>query len=246
MNEIDVKINPIVGHIDYDFKEVKEALELQMSAYTSLVVTPENIKEAKADLAVLRKIRAATDDKRKEIKRAFMQPYEDMVSDINDLFEIIDKPIAMIDSKLKEYELERVLAKQEHIQELYDSKIGEYAEYLPLEKVQKTKWKNATCTDKEIIYDLSEAITKVRSELDIIKSLNSEIEDELYKVYKESGIAAAIQKNTDYIALKAKVTENSKEPEKPKGDFTFVIKGTENAAKVREYLDFAEIPYDEV
>lgn len=203
MNELIVKQQN--GVIECNFEEIKADLETMMSAYTSLEITEDGIKDAKADLATLRKIYKAVDDKRKDVKKDFMKPYTDFEDNVKDLLQVINEPIGMIDNKLKEFETKRIAEKQEYLKELYEECIGEFGEYLPFEKVKKPQWDNSSITEKAIRYDLSEAVTKVRSDLDAIKGLHSEIEEECLKAYKASGnnLLAAISKNTDYVNAKA-------------------------------------------
>ena len=86
--------------------------------------------------------------------------------------------------------------------ELYEETIGEYAEYLPFDSVFDPKWLNATAKDKDIEYDISEKKTRVISDINVIKSLKSEIENELLEIYKSKGntLAAAIERNQQIIS----------------------------------------------
>lgn len=247
----ELQVNAVNGQIECNFEEIKQELQTMMSAYTSLEVTEDTIKKAKEDLATLRKIYKAVDGKRKEVKKVFMQPYLDFEEKTKDLLSVIDEPIDMIDGKLKTFEIKRIAEKFEHQKEIYAESIGEYAEYLPFDKVRKKQWDNATYSDKDIKYDISKCIAKVRSDLDNIRALKSDIEDELFKTYRESGnnLSAAVTRFTDYMSVKsladAKALEKvSEKPEK--GKFKIVISGEENYQKVKEYLEFAEIPYEEV
>ena len=270
MNDLEVKVKQNPGSIECNFQELKEALAVQMTAYTSLEITEDGQKEAKSDLATLRKIRKAVDDKRKDVKKGFMQPYTDFENEVKDLLSVIDEPINMIDGKLKEFEVKRVAEKKKHLMELYEANIGEYSEFLPYSAIENPKWTNATCSDKDVLFDISEKVTKIKSDLEAIKALHSEIEDECIRIYKASGnmLSAAIVKNSDYLAAKAaaekKIREEVKEEvreelkEEPKQilvdtetgeiipDFTFRVTGNENIEKVKGFLEFAEIPFIEV
>lgn len=268
MNDLEVKVKQNLGSIECNFQELKEALAVQMTAYTSLEITEEGQKEAKSDLATLRKIRKAVDDKRKEVKKDFMKPYTDFEDSVKDLLSVIDEPINMIDGKLKEFEVKRVQEKKEHVMQLYKEHIGEYEEYLPYTVIENMKWYNATASDKDIVFDISQAVTKVKADLSAIEALHSEIEEDLLKAYKLSGnsLAAAITKNSDYLQAKAKAEEKVREeqkaiptvPEEPKQvlvdvetgevipEFTFRVSGSDYINQVKEYLQFAEIPFIEV
>lgn len=213
MKDLQVKVTQTPGKIICNFKEIKEALALQMTAYTTLEVTEEGQKEAKSDLATLRKIRKAVDDQRKAVKNEFMTPYTEFESEVKDLLAVIDEPINMIDSKLKEFDEKRIAEKQEHLHQLYEEGVGEYAEYLPYHMLASPKWNNATCKDTEIKYEISEAVLKVKTDIETIKMLGSEIEDQLLTAYKNAGnsLQAAIQKNNDYNQAKKLAEEKLKE-----------------------------------
>lgn len=292
MNELKVTVTQNPGSIEINFDEIKAALELQMTAYTDMEIAESDIKTAKADLATLRKIRKALDDKRKEVKRDFMKPYDSFEGQAKELLGVIDKPIAMIDGKLKEYEQKRIAEKQAHLRELYEQHIGEYAEYLPYETVKSPKWDNATYTDKDIIADITGLVTNVRADLETIKALRSEIEEDVLNAYRASGnqLSVAIRKNTDYLDAKkaaekrleeerraeeerkaeearkaadvltaepeekAEVSTSQTVAQETEGGFTeqaeeptarFEIHGAEYIEKVRQFLDFSEIPYTE-
>lgn len=211
MDDLNIDITQKNGIIDCNFDEIKEALKIQMTAYTDLEITEDGIKGAKADLATLRKARKAFDDRRKEVKTEFMKPYNDFETEAKELLKIIDEPIDLIDNKIKEFEKKRIAEKQEYLHKLYEENIGEYQEYLPYEKVATDKWNNATYKDKDILSDISEAKTVVMGEINAIKALSSEIELELLKVYKNSGLTSAIQKNSDYLAAKQLAEQKVKE-----------------------------------
>lgn len=218
MEELNVVVNQVAGKIDCNFAEIKEALALQMSAYTSLEVTEDKQKDAKADLATLRKIKKAVDEKRKEVKEKFLEPYEEFESEVKEIIAIIDEPINLIDSKLKAFDKARAAEKLEHVKEIYNETVGEYQAFLPFESIFNPKWTNATYKDSDIVYDIQEKIVRVMSELNTIEALNSEIHDQLIEVYKNSGnnLQAAVQRNTQYIQDKAKVTAQIEEETKAK------------------------------
>lgn len=206
MNDIEVKVTQTAGVIESNFEEIKEALGLQMTAYLELELNEGNIKERKADLATLRKIRKAVDDRRKEVKKTFNKPYEEFESKVKEVLAVIDEPINMIDAGLKGFEEKRVAEKIEHAKAIHAEQVGEFAEYLPFSASYKNTWKNATCSDNEIISDIQEQVVKIRNDLNVIKGLHSEIEEQLLEAYKTTGnLAAVVQKNTDYIEIKRQI-----------------------------------------
>lgn len=217
MDELKVLVEQKPGVIKSNFNEIKDALKVQMTAYTSLEITEDNTKERKADLATLRKIRKAVDDERKRIKKEFSNPYEEFEKEVKDVLAVIDEPIDLIDSKLKEFDEARAAEKLNHVKELYSENIGEYEEYIPFGSIFNNKWLNASAKDRDIVYDISEAKTRVMSALDAVRSLKSEIEDELIEILKANDfdITKAIQRNSQYLEDKQRIHEQmaNTEPE---------------------------------
>lgn len=264
MNEFEVLVTPKVGSIETNFNDVKKALELEMSAYRDMEVTEENLPESKKDLAFLRKVKKSINDKKIEIKKAYMLPYEKFEGDCKDLMKVVDEPIEEISAQLETFEQKRIIEKKHHLTELYKDNIKELEEYISFDSTLESNWSNVGYKDKDYIFHLSEMTTKVSSEISAIKSLGSEIEEECLKIYKSNGnnLAMAIQRNTQYLNDKAKVVEEQKiaptvtsEPkevwvDQETGeiipDFTFRVSGNENIQKVKDFLDFSEIPYVEV
>lgn len=255
------------GKIETNFLELEAQLRLQMQAYEELEVTEENIPERKEDVATLRKIRKAVDDRRKEVKKAYSQPLTEFEAKVKTLTGIIDEQIARINEGLGEFEAKRKQEKQVHIVELYKANIGDFEEFLPLQRIQSPQWLNKTCTDNEIIGDIQTMALRVQNDLALIRSLHSEIEEELIKVYRQSGndVGAAVRRNSDYehdarvSAQKAQEAASRKmaeevptEPQetrrKARKEPTLAIRvrGMENISALQLFLDMSGMEYEEV
>ena len=281
MNDLEVRVENKPGEITFNFDEIKEALTAQMEVYKSLQITEDGIKEAKADVATLRKIKDAIESKRKEVKKASMLPYSEFEAKVKELVSIIDEPIDLITKKLDEFEAARKKEREVEVKKIYEDTVGEYSEYLPYDRLFKEKWLNKTTKDKEIEDEILTLVINVTNDLAVIRGLKSEIEDDLIKLYKStSSLSAVIQRNTDYtdaqrrakekVEAEAKAAEIEKakaearaeamqeiekaqEPEEvpqetPKDEETrtFIIHGKESIENVRQYLNFADIEYEEV
>ena len=216
MENLEIQVKQELGTITTNFSDIEKELRLQMSAYESFVVSEDEIPMAKGDLAFLRKLRTSIDDKRKEVKRAYMKPYEGFEESCKKLMGIIDEPIGVIDSQLKLFETDRVEKKHKRVMKLYEEQVGELIRFLPVEKNYNPKWDNKSTTDQDISFDISAMVLKVKNDLSVIESLNSEIKDELLATYEKSGndLAKAVERNSQYLSHKAKVVEKVKEAEK--------------------------------
>lgn len=218
MNELLVKVEQRPGEIKSNLDDLAAALTNQMQAYEGLEVTEDNIPERKNDLATLRKMSKAIDDRRKEVKKSWDAPLKEFEAKVKDVTGIIDKQIIRIDGDIKEFDRKRVAEKQEKIKALYEEEIGEYADYLPLSVIKSSKWDNKTCGETEIRSDLQEMVLKVKSDLSAIKALNSEFEEKLLNAYKASGnqLSVAIKKHTDYTEAKIATEKAFKEAQERK------------------------------
>lgn len=232
----DVVVKSQVGTIDFNLDELKAELAEQTEIYKNLIVTKENLPESKKDLANLRKVRTELDNRKKEVKKAFIEPYTQFENEVKELFKIIDEPIGHIDSMVKEFEKERKEEKLSHCREVFTEAVGDMAEYIPFERLFNDKWLNATAKDKDIVDAVQAEIIRVNNDLLAIKALGSEIESECVEAYKNAGtITAAIQRNSDYIKAKGIV--------KPIGKVTFTI-SQEDAQRVEDMLSFAGIEFE--
>lgn len=273
MNEVRVTVNQKRGEIAFNADEIRDALRVQMEAYAELEVTEENIPERKADVATLRKIKAAIDDKRKEVKKTYDEPLKAFEAEVKSITGVIDEQIVRINAGLEEFEQKRIEEKRKHVKEIYDSEIGGLAEFLPFGVIYSAKWDNKTCGDNEIISYMQEMKIRVKNDLEAIKALHSEFEEKLIAAYKASGntLSVAIAKHNDFEEAKrateekarkeaeraqevAREGENALEQvnvqpqEKKARENTLVVRvvGDENIRQLKELLAFNEIPYEEV
>lgn len=203
---IDITQEPAV--IRCNFEDVKAQLSAKMAEYQGAVFTEESKSVAKAELASLRKTRDEVEKRRKEVKAQCLVPYNDFEDKVKELLEIIDEPICLIDSQLKEMEAERIRKRHEDIESLYTDTVGAWAEYLPLKTVYVKKWDNATTTLKQVEKELAEMVEKTASEVAIIKNTNSDITEDALEVYKKTrDLGTALTKINTYEDNKKRALE---------------------------------------
>lgn len=180
MNDYNVKVSYKQADIVFEnFEEIKAALAEQMEVYNTLEITEDGKQTAKKDVATLRKIRKAIEDRRKEIKQTVMEPYNGLEKQVKELTALIDQPINMITSKLDEYEQKRIEEKKLHIVDLWNEIIKIPGADMTLFYDQS--WENATATDASIKSDISALNVKYKAGLQVINSFEDVGEDELKK-----------------------------------------------------------------
>lgn len=252
--------------IDGNFAEVKRGLENMMTAYSEIVVTEDNIPDCKKDVATLRKIKAAIDGKRKEVKKEHEKPLKEFEAKCKELTGIIDKEIDRINDELDEYEVKRVEEKAQVIKKLYDDNIGEFGEYLPLGMVYQGNWNNKTYSEKEIVADIQQMVLKVRQETSVIKQTCGEFADDCLEVYKQSrnNLQAAMNRRSDLVTAKERAEQAVKTAAKPANEpvqvntpvqpenpvkfeleWRFTVYSKEDADSLRTYLGMFGMRYKE-
>lgn len=237
MQKLNLSVQLQNGTIDANFDSIKAALAAELDTYKKMVFTEDSKKDAKDTVAYLRKFNKALDDKRKEVKKAYMAPCDAFEVKVNELKKQVDEPIKFINQQIEEFERKRVEEKRALIKDIYTGIAAEHAEaaeYLPSQKIYDKRWENATTTKKAITEAITERMTRVETDLATIRSMESEYEDkgiERYKATLELSVAIAtmnqFQKQKEEILRREKEREERieavEEKEEPSGSAVPVI-----------------------
>lgn len=200
------------GIIKVNFEELENGLREKLAEYEGAVFTEESRTTAKGELANLRKLRKEIEDSRKQVKAEWMKPYEAFKVRVDGLLEIVDKPVNLIDSQLKEMEAVRVAKRKTDIQALYDSVIGEMLEYLPLEKIYDPKWENASVKLPAVKKAMIEVIGKSYEEVTTIKNMDSEVVPKALEMYKRDlSLANAVRYINNYESQRLEILRREEE-----------------------------------
>ena len=185
--------------IEFNHEELKKELVARLDKYNNLVVTEDGISEAKKDRANLNKLRTALDNKRKEVKKDCLSPYEDFEKKVKEIIALVDKPILAIDSQVKAFDEQKKAEKEQEISNYFAAEIGELADLLPLSKIWNPKWLNVTYKTESIEKEITEAIFKAKNDIAIIKAMNLECEQQMLDVYLEKlDMSAAMAEKTRF------------------------------------------------
>lgn len=155
------------AEIGFNFEELKNELTERLHHYNALVVTEDAIKEAKADLANLRKLREAIETRRKEVKKKCMEPYNAFEAQVKELTALIDAPVAAINGQIKAFDEQEKAKKLEEIAAAYEELVQDAVrDIIPLKRILDPKWLNKSTTMKSI----HEAIATIanRTKIDVL------------------------------------------------------------------------------
>lgn len=169
--------------INFNFEELKKEITAKSALYKNMVYTDETIKEAKADRAALNKFITALEDKRKEVKKQCLEPYNQFEKQIKELVAIIDEPVKLIGTQITDFEDREKEKKKEKIIELFNN-IG-FQPFVKLEQIFDSKWLNKSVSLKSIEDELNSVLYQVGHDVSAINAL-PEFSFEAMEHYKKT------------------------------------------------------------
>ncbi len=179
--ELKIEQVAIPEKIAFNYEELKQELSDKVKMYETLVYTDDQIKSAKADRADLNRLKKALNDERIRREKEYMHPFNAFKTQINEIIGIVDKPVALIDKQIKEYEEQQRQEKKEKIVEYFSS--CNYPEWLTLTMIWDDKWLNASASIKSIQAEINSRIAAVESDLSTLSEL-PEFAFEAIETYK--------------------------------------------------------------
>ena len=215
MHDLELAVSQDLGKITANFDEIKTALAGQLKEYKDKEFTEDKKKDAKEDLASLRKLKKSVDERRKEVKKGYMKPYDDFDAKVKELIGLIDEPIKLIDYQVKSFEANRVKARKEEIKKVYEELVpDELQDYIPLERIYGPKWDNKTTTMKSIKTEISSKVSSTNSDIAAIKAMRSEKEETALNLYMENNnLAIAIKYLSEYENEKMEILRKQESEE---------------------------------
>lgn len=215
MYDLELAVSQDLGKITANFDEIKTALAEQLEEYKNKEFTADKKKDAKEDLASLRKLKKSVDDRRKEVKKVYMKPYDDFDAKVKELIGLIDEPIKLIDYQVKSFEANRVKARKEEIKKVYEELVpDELQDYIPLERIYGPKWDNTTTTMKSVKTEISSKVSSTNADIAAIKAMKSEKEETALNLYMENNnLAIAIKYLSEYENEKMEILRKQESEE---------------------------------
>ncbi len=208
MEELKLQITQKPGVIESNFEELKKELADHLEIYENMPVSLENKAERKKDLAMLRKVKKAVSDRRSEVKRQWLEPYNVFDTQVRELLGLIDRPVAVIDDQIKELESRERMKKLEEIKSLFGEMAANYTEWLTLEMIFDDKWLNAITSMKKVKEELTGKISEIGNALTMLNMSVSEVKQEAIERYKaDLNLQSAMMYINQYEAQRARILE---------------------------------------
>ena len=209
--------NPV--SVPFNYEELKKQIAEKTQPYKGLIVTEDAIPAAKTDLANLRRLEKAIDDRRKAVKKEYNAPYIEFEAKIKDILSDIHTAIDNIDSQVKGFEAKSDEEKLGRIKVFYNLAFGQLAKVVPFERINNPKWLNKGYKKADIEAEISKMANDLRDNVDAVKALKSENEDALLrKLYLTLDMGEVMKEQAALNAIagarKAKIVQMVEEAKK--------------------------------
>lgn len=168
--ELEIKQITMPEKIECNYEELKQWIAERSAEYASIVYTDDDIQQAKNDRANLNRLKNALNDRRIQIEKEYMQPFQEFKSQINELIKLIDEPARLIDQRIKEYEKAKQDEKAKKIEEAFLA-MEDRPDWVEIGMIWDKKWLNASKSMKSILEEISERIQKINSDLHTLSTL---------------------------------------------------------------------------
>lgn len=161
------------------------------------------IKEAKKDLARLRKFVEALENKRKEIKKQCLALYEEFEKEEKEIVAMFSAATSSIDSQIKNFEQVKKDKKLDEIKGLFVS--AEFPEWVSFEQIFDERWLNVSVSIKNIETQINNTRKQIEKDLEMLRVL-PDFAFEAEQIYKRTFNVqkTIIEAKTAYELQKAK------------------------------------------
>ena len=159
--------------IENNGEEVKAWLTEVMQKYDGLVVTLESIKSAKEDKAKLNKLRAALEDRRKEVKRDYLAPYMAFEEKYKELLALIDEPIVSIDTQIKALDEQEQQEKYNRLKDYFGCCMASSLDVpidVNFDRILNPKWKNKTIKADTLEKEIWDTLCRIKADVEELNS----------------------------------------------------------------------------
>ena len=225
-----------------NLEQVEQWAIVQTEQDRSLVLlTDEDFENAKERSAQLNKQIKLIEDKRKEIKKAYIQPYE--------VFEKASKRVTAVLSTARENLWGQVTKAEEEQKKEKEDKLRDYwqektkvnvAVSRTFEQIFDKKWLNKGVKLEAAYAEMDKIFEAILIDVDVIKSLNSEFEVSLLEAYKDGySMSAVLAYNNRLNAQKQaqiKREEESRVNTQPKEENPILAQKNEPSEEDEELL----------
>lgn len=167
IQQIQVVQGSVVFGAYHELKEQAVALAQQIA---TVEVTEDNIKMSKKLLAEVNKRVNALEDKRKEIKKTMLEPYQGFEEQVKEIVAIVKDADALVRNQVNEMELMERMEKESKIWDIWDKRINQYSfkDIVPFQDFIKPKHVNKTTSLVAVEKEMVQFLEKVENDMQVL------------------------------------------------------------------------------
>lgn len=159
--------------VPFNYEELKKQIAEKTAPYKGLIVTEDAIPAAKTDLANLRKLEKAIDDRRKAVKKEYNAPYMEFEAKIKDILADVQEAEANIDTQVKAFEKKVDDEKYAQIRKFFELSFNGFLDDVRFETIYNPKWLNKGCKMADIEEEIAAAANRLHADIEVVKGLKS-------------------------------------------------------------------------
>lgn len=209
-----------------NFDEVKAQLRELMQPYEKLVISEDDMAEAKNILARIRKVKTGIDEYRKSIKKEYSAPLAAFEERVKDVISVCTESENNLSEQINKFDRKRREEKFAALEQFFNDNVGSMAEFLTFDQIRNDRWGNATFSMDDAQAEIAQAMDMCEDGVNAIRSLGSPFEASLLNAYRKNhNLAGAMKLNGELTEQKrrederkaaieaAKATQERKAPE---------------------------------
>ena len=253
LNEKDINIlaEQEPGRVSfYNYGELKAALSSEMENYKNNIYSPEQMDIAETDLKTLKAVKKKIKDKEKELENSYSEPYKDVKIKLDELVSLIDEPIKLIDSFIKDLKKQKKLKNINDYAKEKAEQLGEFGhKVLESNSFFNSKWENITFKEKQCKEEIDKKIDDAANDINLIKNFGGEKTSVLLARYFET---LSIEEVKEFAhAMDFQIDDNVEDIDTVDdsiiGYKILKITATEKQmAKILSTLDFMDVEVEEI
>ena len=197
-NELTVRVErPVIPAMSWNKDEVQKNLDEMLAAYTGRVYTPDSIKSAKADRALIRKWKTQLGSALTAANKLYTDPLESFKTSIREMQAQCDKAANAIDKQVKAVEQAEKDEKAASLRLVYQDCIDELKPLIPFERLLDAHWLNKTYDLAQAEKELRQAVENIRSDLAFLReTCGIDLEPCTTEYLKDFSVNAAVREHT--------------------------------------------------
>ena len=231
LSEVSASITSL-GSIDSNIDLIKDKAAAIKNFYASIVISEEDCKDMKKEMASLNKAKDAVKKYRMDIVKKFNEPLDNFVNSAKETEKILTETYDSLKSQIKKFEDETLNKKTEEVKAYYE----EYAQSLHIDFVPFEN-SGLSVTLSASMKSLKEAcksfLDRIDSDIKLINTLEKELISEILIEYKKS-------LNVSNAVITVKDRHKALEEEQKKQEALTALKAEET--KVEEKVEEVTAP----